>query len=181
MRLSEHFWLDEFTVSETADRLGISNAPTAAEITKLEWLANEFEFVRTILGGVPIVPNSVFRSRDLNCAIGGAATRYALIGARENAPNPYVRMIANKRIEDGTVMRKNSQHTMCEAIDFKVPSFGSCYQITRKLMVDEGLRYDQLIYEYSWVHISFAFGSDHPRREVLTKKPGMPYMTGLVA
>lgn len=74
---------------------------------------------------------------------------------------------------------KSSQHVKGEAVDFICPGFGSpkdvCEAIARS-----NLRFDQLIYEGTWVHISFA---DTNRREVLAAHfnvSGVSYTKGLV-
>src|SRR5512147_97519 len=58
---------------------------------------------------------------------------------------------------------KNSQHVRGEAVDFICPGFGSpkevCEAINRS-----SLQFDQLIYEGTWIHISF---SEKPKREAL--------------
>lgn len=48
-----------------------------------------------------------------------------------------------------------SAHKTGYAVDFKCPGFGTPEQITRCIQLS-GIKYDQLIYEGSWVHISFA-------------------------
>ena len=61
---------------------------------------------------------------------------------------------------------KNSQHAQGLAADFKAPGFGMARTIVKHLMAHSGaVRFDQLIHEGTWVHISFA---QHPRGEVLT-------------
>lgn len=59
---------------------------------------------------------------------------------------------------------KNSQHVKGEAVDFICPGYGSPLKIC-KAIVASGIKFDQLIQEGQWVHISF---SDANRREVLT-------------
>ena len=60
----------------------------------------------------------------------------------------------------------NSQHTQGLAADFKCPAFGMPTTIVQYLLRHSTqVRYDQLIQEGSWVHISF---SPTPRGEVLT-------------
>lgn len=60
-----------------------------------------------------------------------------------------------------------SQHMQGLAADFVAPAFGSARTIARHLMERSGeIRFDQLIYEGSWVHVSFAAGK--LRSEVLT-------------
>jgi len=60
-----------------------------------------------------------------------------------------------------------SQHMQGLAADFKSPQFGTPRAITKYLMERSGeIRFDQLIFEGGWVHISFV--PDHPKSEVLT-------------
>jgi len=71
-RLSPHFWLSEFTASETAVRLGLPNDPTEVEIGRLRSLCTLLEAVRVTLGGKPITITSGYRSRLVNLDVGGA-------------------------------------------------------------------------------------------------------------
>lgn len=68
-----------------------------------------------------------------------------------------------------------SDHLNGDALDFRAPSFGSvldvCYAILKS-----GIKFDQLIYEYGWVHISFG---PRMRGQVLTIKPGVHKRAGL--
>lgn len=73
MRLSPHFSLEELTHSDTAVRLGIDNTPTVEIIDNLTFLANELEYVRTILGH-PMLISSGFRSHVLNNHLGSKRT-----------------------------------------------------------------------------------------------------------
>lgn len=76
MKLSEHFSLSEFTISQTASRKGIDNMPNEKELCNLQILAKGLEDVRTKLGGLPITISSGYRSVALNDAIGGSKTSY---------------------------------------------------------------------------------------------------------
>ena len=75
---------------------------------------------------------------------------------------------------------KNSQHTQGLAADFKCPMFGMPITIARYIQQHcTQVRFDQLICEGSWVHISFAA---KPRGEVLTAHfgpGGTTYTPGL--
>ena len=73
MKLSPHFSLEELTHSDTAVRLGIDNTPTVEIIDNLTFLANELEYVRTILGH-PMLISSGFRSHVLNNHLGSKRT-----------------------------------------------------------------------------------------------------------
>lgn len=49
---------------------------------------------------------------------------------------------------------KTSDHMLGHAVDFICPSFGTPIDIAKKIAAS-GLKFDQLIYEHTWVHISF--------------------------
>lgn len=70
-----------------------------------------------------------------------------------------------------------SDHMRGVAVDFTCPDFGSPYDVVVRLR-DSGIKFDQLILEYGWVHISF---SDTMRQQCLTKKSkNSPYFSGLI-
>jgi zinc D-Ala-D-Ala carboxypeptidase len=70
--LTEHFTLDELVLSQTAARLGIDNTPPPDVVRNLRRLATVLEEVRTLLGAVPILVSSGYRSTALNKEIGGS-------------------------------------------------------------------------------------------------------------
>lgn len=76
----------------------------------------------------------------------------------------------------------SSQHTKGEAIDFNCFRFGSPLEICKKIEEHADLiRFDQLILEDGWVHISFAVVSrKEPRKQVLTITPNGKTYPGLV-
>ena len=69
MKLSDHFWLSEFTESQTASRYGFDNTPGMMALSNLIWTAANMEEVRRLLGNVVINISSGFRCLDLNRAI----------------------------------------------------------------------------------------------------------------
>lgn len=80
MKLTEHFTLEELTRSEMAERLKIANSPNPTETDHLTFLAkNILEKLRT-RANRPLAITSGFRSRELNKAVGGAATSYHIHG-----------------------------------------------------------------------------------------------------
>lgn len=79
MRLTDHFDSDEFTLSQTAARLGIDNTPSPEVMSNLLELATALEIVRERLG-CPIVITSGYRSPALNEAVGGAKGSAHLMG-----------------------------------------------------------------------------------------------------
>ncbi|HXF44864.1 MAG TPA: D-Ala-D-Ala carboxypeptidase family metallohydrolase [Burkholderiaceae bacterium] len=72
-KLSAHFDLEEFLVSEIAARRGIDNTPTPEIVENLKRLALALEDVRMLLGH-PIYITSGYRCPALNVAVGGSAT-----------------------------------------------------------------------------------------------------------
>lgn len=71
MKLTEHFSMAEFTVSNTGERLGIDNTPNSAALrANITRTAQLLERIRELLGA-PIVITSGYRCPALNKAVGG--------------------------------------------------------------------------------------------------------------
>jgi len=71
--ISEHISKKEATFSATATRKGIDNTPGEYELQNMELIAEKvFEPLRKAVNG-PIKINSLFRSEELNKAIGGSS------------------------------------------------------------------------------------------------------------
>ena len=69
--LSASFSLDEFVISQVAERHGYRNEPNEKQIENLRLLCvNVLQPLRVIIA-VPIFINSGFRSFDVNAAVGG--------------------------------------------------------------------------------------------------------------
>lgn len=140
-KLTEHFYLREFTDSDIALRNGIPNKPSPLVLEHLQLTANGMEEVRTVLDK-PIFINSGYRSPKLNAFIGGS---------------------------------KTSDHKDGYAADFVCRSFGTPEQIVDAIL-KSGIKFDQLICEGNWVHISF-----NPRlrmqalRALFDEKGGVTY------
>jgi hypothetical protein len=66
MNLTEHFDIEEFTVSDTATRCGINNDPPISVMQALTQTADGMERVRDELGGLPITITSGYRALALN-------------------------------------------------------------------------------------------------------------------
>lgn len=102
----------------------------------------------------------------------------ACLGNRAIKVNSWYRSPeVNKRV-GGT---SKSQHLRGEAVDFTCNSYGTPFEVAQALVADkEILMFDQLIYEHSWVHISFVIPPTIPRLEVLTYLPdSKTYTTGI--
>ena len=80
MKLSEHFSLSEYTVSETASRKGIDNEPPPELLGNLKRMAGVMEEVRLILGKHPITVTSGYRCAELNTAIGSGSHSAHILG-----------------------------------------------------------------------------------------------------
>lgn len=141
MNLTQHFSLEELTISETAERAGIDNEPQSDVISQLRILCDGLERIRSVLG-YPIHINSGYRCPELNKAIGGAA---------------------------------NSQHVTGNAADLICPAFGSPVAICR-VIINSDIPFDQIIKEFSWVHVSFV--EHQPRGSILTFN-GKQYVEGI--
>jgi zinc D-Ala-D-Ala carboxypeptidase len=74
MKISEHFTLEELTLSEAAARLGLDNTPNPIVITNLCRIAAVMEQIRTLLENNLIVVHSGYRSEEINKTIGGVVT-----------------------------------------------------------------------------------------------------------
>lgn len=78
---------------------------------------------------------------------------------------------------------RTSAHLDGRAADFTCPGFGSPRQVCEQLITN-GVVFDQLIYEGTWVHLGIPVWGEEPRKQVLTavfergQKPR--YLKGLV-
>lgn len=80
LMLSEHFSVDEFTFSATAQAMGIANCPGSSELANLRFLCREvLEPARKVIGE-PIHITSGYRCLALNRAVGGVAQSYHVRG-----------------------------------------------------------------------------------------------------
>lgn len=139
--------------------MGIDNTPSVEVTENGKVAAAGMEEVRTLLG-VPIHVNSWHRCETLErvlCEKDFAAwcKRHGKAGpgaAIEDVAASWAEYFARK------------QHPLGFSIDFTAPQFGTPAEIARKL-IDSGLKFDQLILEGTWVHISFG---PQMRRQVLT-------------
>lgn len=104
-KLSPHFQLSEFLHSQAAVRLGLPNAPGPAALNNLRRLAQQLELVRKVLGSVPLLISSGYRSPEVNRAVGGTASSAHLSGLaadftapRFGSPREICRLLAKADI-----------------------------------------------------------------------------------
>ncbi|MDP3580462.1 MAG: D-Ala-D-Ala carboxypeptidase family metallohydrolase [Ignavibacteria bacterium] len=80
MKLTNNFYLDEFTTSQVAERFGYRNQPNDKQIESLNLLCkNVLQPLRELVA-VPIFISSGFRSYDINYAVGGKVNSQHLEG-----------------------------------------------------------------------------------------------------
>lgn len=99
----------------------------------------------------------------------------SLLGVSINVSSAYRSPTLNRAIGGSAT----SAHCRGEAVDFTAPSFGTPKEIC-KLIEKSGIKFDQLIYERTWVHIAF---DSSPRQQVLTAHFGggaTQYSKGIV-
>jgi hypothetical protein len=76
--------------------------------------------------------------------------------------------------------KPSSQHTKGEAVDWVCPTAGTPAEVCKILVANKDLiKFDQLILEHTWIHISFAILSGKPRGQVLSLLKSGNYATGL--
>jgi zinc D-Ala-D-Ala carboxypeptidase len=117
MKLSDNFYLAEFTQSDTALRLGIKNIPSPSIMGNLKKLADGLEKVRALLGH-PITVSSGYRSPTLNRAIGGSENSAHCLGYAADikcwkfgTPDEIVRKIKDSGIQvDQVIAEGNWTH-----------------------------------------------------------------------
>jgi putative chitinase len=80
MKLTEHFNLSEFTVSQEATRKRIDNTPDERAVAHLHSLAASLEQVRGLLGDFSLHISSGYRCIRLNRAIGSGDTSAHVLG-----------------------------------------------------------------------------------------------------
>lgn len=111
MQISEHFSLQELSVSELAVRNGWDNSPSPQELENLTRLAQLLEQVRTLLGK-PIVINSAFRSKQVNDAVGSKDSSQHRIGCAADIrvvgmnPDEVCRAIMASEIQYDQIIRE---------------------------------------------------------------------------
>ena len=85
--MTPNFTLAELTVT---DHREFKNEPNPSEIANLQRLAELLEQVKSVLGGVPIMVNSAFRSKEVNDAVGSKDTSQHRVGCAADIRVPGV-------------------------------------------------------------------------------------------
>ncbi len=93
IKLSNNFFLNEFTVSQVAERHGYKNEPNEKQIENLRLLCvNVLQPLREIIKA-PIFINSGFRSFDVNAAVGGRFNSQHLEGKATDFVVPSMNLV----------------------------------------------------------------------------------------
>jgi zinc D-Ala-D-Ala carboxypeptidase len=133
------------------------------------------EFIRSDTAarrGIDNTPSPVVLTNLKLTAIGMEKVR-ALLGTPIIISSGYRSPELNAAIGGST----QSHHMQGLACDFTCPDYGSPIEICRRIAAADAVVFDQLIYEHSWVHVSFAPAL---RGQVLTLRPaGGGYAQGI--
>ena len=93
IKLSNNFCIDEFTISQEAERHGYRNEPNEKQIDNLRLLCvNVLQPLREIID-VPIFINSGFRSFDVNAAVDGKFNSQHLEGKAADFIVPSMNLV----------------------------------------------------------------------------------------
>ena len=167
MNLSEHFTLAEAVTSSTAQRMGIDNTPSPEAIERMKAQAAGMEFVRAVLQH-PIHVDSWYRCEALERVLCDVDYR--------SWCKRHGRDVTNDTWRDYFRVKA---HPKGLATDFICPSFGSPGEIAAKLATTVSLKFDQLIMEGTWVHISFAPSMRRIVRTAVFSKGEVAYLNGV--
>ena len=135
MNLSEHFTLEELTVT---DHRLLDNTPNAGEIENLRRLAVFLELVKERLGGRPVMVNSAFRSKAVNDAVGSRDTSQHRLGCAADirvpgmTPDAVVRAVLASGLAYDQVIREFDRWT-----HLSIPSFPSLPPRKMALIIDK--------------------------------------------
>ena len=143
-RLSNNFILNEFTISQVAERHGYKNEPNEKQIENLRLLCvNVLQPLREIIA-VSIFINSGFRSFDVNAAVGGKFNSQHLEGKAADFIVPSMNLVDVFNI----ILQKL-------LFDQLIYEFGNQPRLDRRV-------------EAGWIHVSW--NGEKNRNEVLLSK-----------
>lgn len=134
-QLTPHFTLEELTITQVR---GFDNTPPPEIAARLLALAQMLENIRYILGNVPVLVNSGYRSPEVNKAVGGVPNSahtqgYAadFIAPRFGTPLEICRALSqdhllkfDQLIEEGTWVHCSIAPTMRGQVLTKAPGGG---------------------------------------------------------
>jgi hypothetical protein len=112
--MTPNFTLAELTVT---DHREFKNEPNPSEIANLQRLAELLEQVKSVLGGVPIMVNSAFRSKQVNDAVGSKDTSQHRVGCAADirvpgmAPDAVVKAVIAAKLPFDQLIREFDRWT----------------------------------------------------------------------
>lgn len=116
MKISKNFSLEEFTKSETADRLKVDNAPGSEQIINLCALVHHVLQPLRDHYGQPVKISSGYRCQALNKAVGGVSNSQHMRGQAADikipgvAPDNIADYIANHLPYDQVILYPSFVH-----------------------------------------------------------------------
>lgn len=127
--------------------------------------------------GISNVLPAVLWDAVLKTAIGMEKVRTLLGDKSINVDSWYRCLDLNRALKS----KDTSQHLKGEAVDFICPDYGTPTQIAKFIVQNSDLiKYDQLILEHTWIHISWNSNpSGGQRGQVLSLLSSGGYATGL--
>ena len=135
MNLTEHFTLEELTITSHRQ---FDNTPNADEIANLTRLAEFLERVKAKLGGKPVMINSGFRSKQVNDAVGSKDTSQHRIGCAADfrvpgmTPNEVVQTLVDSGLPYDQIIREFDSWT-----HISVPSNAGLFARRQALIIDK--------------------------------------------
>lgn len=119
--------------------------------------------------GIPNLTSPEERERILHTAECMEKVRMLL----DNKPITINSWFRSHKVNAAVGGVSNSEHRLGTAVDFVCPAFGTPFLIAQSLARWANvLQYNQLIYEGTWVHISFPYPNKIGTKENLTMKNG---------
>jgi hypothetical protein len=112
--MTPNFTLAELTVT---DHREFKNEPNPSEIANLQRLAGLLEQVKNVLGGVPVMVNSAFRSKQVNDAVGSKDTSQHRLGCAADirvpgmAPDAVVKAVIAAKLPFDQLIREFDRWT----------------------------------------------------------------------
>jgi hypothetical protein len=135
MNLSQHFTLEELTVT---NHRTLDNTPDAVALANLNRLALFLEDVKLVLGGKPIMINSAYRSKAVNDAVGSKDTSQHRLGCAADfrvpgmTPDEVMRAVLASKLPFDQLIREFDSWT-----HVSIPNHASSQPRRMALIIDK--------------------------------------------
>ncbi len=136
IELSEHFSYEEFVRSETAERKGLDNTPTD------EHLENGIAFCETVLE-----PFRAWVHKEVGQELALITTSF----------------YRSTKVNTAVGGSRNSDHKRGQGWDGIIQTFTAkeSFLLWTRWFAETGVPYNQLLFEYSWVHVGVGPNMRH--------------------